>query len=398
MSAHTSVPSTSTLQSESPAGLHCVVDDFDHAQVPVRDRWLRLFDRSTRTRVHHHPDYAIASLPERGGPGWTVTCCDGDDPQGMAIMIPKHCRLGRQVLPGARSSRWGARLAGFGLLGSDDESVVDCLVETLAEQMRMRSIPVMEFEEIEEVSNLWRSLRRLSSQGFRFVPSSDFAPHHRIRLPNSPEEYWCTFKSKRRNALRKERERFGNYALERLTAAANIDRWLTDAKAISDKSWQSQRFGPRVSNNDDERRFLTFLATMGALRAYMLHREGEPVAFVMGHQWKGVYHYDEVGFDRNLVNLAPGKVLLQEILDDLLTFDRPDVFDFGLGDGGYKQFFANEQSRSATLWMFPPGSHAVWQVASIILRRTLGRQARAILERTGLYETLRRRLKDNAAD
>ncbi len=389
--------SAQPVQSVPEGGVRCIVEEFDHTRFPPRDTWLRLFERSRNSRVSHHPDYAQAVLPNIGDPGWIVTCLRGDEPLGMAIMIPKRCRLGRAVLPGARSSCEGVRLAGFGLLGAEEKSVVHQIVQTLTEQIHSRSIPVVEFEEIEEDSILWQELCDLTSAGFRLVPSTDFAAHHRIRLPMSADEYWKTFNSKRRNGLRKERERFGDYELRRVTDAGDVDEWLADAQFISQRSWQTQQFGQRIRNNEEERRFLTFLATMGALRSYTLYREGEPVAFVMGHQWNDIFHYDEVGFDRNLVKLAPGKVLLQEVLDDLMSHDRPDLFDFGLGDGGYKQFFANEQTRSATLWMFPPGMCSSWQIASMQLRKSVSRRARNLLERTGWYETLRRRIRDNAA-
>ena len=396
MSVFQSDSSVQPSQSAPPGGLRCVIEEFDRTQFTLRDRWLRLFEQSCNNRVSHHPDYAQAVFPDLGEPGWTITCLRDDEPLGMAIMIPKRCRLGRAILPGAQSSLNGVRLAGFGLLGAESEPVVRLIVQELAEQTLSRTIPVVEFEEIEEDSTLWRVLCELQESGFRFVPSSDFAAHHRIRLPQTAEAYWKTFNSKRRNGLRKERERFGNYTLRCVTDAGEIDEWLTDAQAISQRSWQSQQFGQRIRNSEEERSFLVFLASMGALRSYTLHLESEPVAFVMGHQWNNVFHYDEVGFDRNLVKLARGKVLLQEIIDDLMSHDRPEMFDFGLGDGGYKQFFANEQTRSATLWMFPPGTRSSWQIASIHLRKSISRLARSLLERTGWYETLRRKLRDSA--
>jgi CelD/BcsL family acetyltransferase involved in cellulose biosynthesis len=221
--------------------------------------------------------------------------------------------------------------------------------------------------------------------------------HHRIRLPASAEEYWGAFHSRHRYRLRKERKRIGAYTVRRYTQPDEVDDLLTAAHAVSQKSWQSHQLGLRIWNNDRERAQLTLLATLGALRSYVLFCEAQPAAFVLSHQWHGVYHYDELGFDRSLAQLNPGKVLLQEILTDLMTEDRPHTFDFGLGDADYKQFFGNEQSRSATIWMFPPGLRSAWQTASINASSRAGDLAREFLNKTGWYASLRRHVRDMAA-
>ncbi len=392
------VSSVTSAQSRKAERLTCVVDEFDQVQFPPRDRWLRLFERAPNSRVYHHPDYARVAFPDLGRPGWTVTCLEGDQPVGMLILIPKRCRHGRQVLPGAVSSQLGVRLAGFDGVGSEDPPVVDALVRALGAEVINRRIPCVEFEELQEASQLWQSLLTLKREGFGFPRDDAFDSHYRIRLPASADEFWGKFKSKHRYRLRKEREGLGNYRVKCFREASDVDDWLTQAHEISKKSWQSHQLGLRIRNDDAEREYLTFLATIGAFRSYILSHEDAATAFVMGHQWKGTFYYDEVGFDRHFVKLYPGKVLLQEIITELLTHDRPALFDFGLGDAEYKSFIANEHTRSATFCMFAPGFRNTWQISSMRLQARLSESARALLERTGWYESLRRRLRDNAAD
>lgn len=394
---HGSAPSTDlTRRSSAPDAVSCVVEEFDQCQFPPRDGWLQLFERASNSHVWHHPDYVRAAFPALGIPGWTVTCRRGSRPVSMAILIPKRCQFGRTLLPGAGSSLVGVRLSGFGFLGEDDPAIMDRLVDELAGEVLRRKIRVVEFENLEEHSDLWRSLQRLRSRGFRFAPTDAFDLHHRIRLPDSADAYWNSFHSRHRYKLRKERKRIGEYTVRRYTQASDVDDWLTVAHEISQKSWQSHQLGLRIRNNDEERAYLTFLATLGALRSYVLFMKDHPAAFVLSHQWNGVYHYDELGFDRSLSKHNPGKVLLQEILTDLMTENRPQIFDFGLGDADYKQFFANEQSRSATLWMFPPGMRSRWQAASIQGGRRAGRVARGLLEKLGWAAALRQKLRDRA--
>ncbi|MGD9855242.1 MAG: GNAT family N-acetyltransferase [Planctomycetaceae bacterium] len=397
MSLIVSVPSAHAVQSRQTDSLTCVVEEFDGARFPPRDPWLRLFEQASNSHVAHHPDAVRAAFPDVGIPGWTVTVRRGSEPAAMAILIPKRCRLGRPLLPGARSSLVGVRLAGLGFLGVDDGPVCDLLVRTIVQEVRSRRIRVVEFENVHEDSQLWKSLREVRPLGFRFAPADAFDVHHRIRFPASAEEYWNRFHARQRGRLRKERRRIGDYEVRRYTQASEAGDWLSAAHEISRKTWQSHQLGLRIHNNEQELEWLTFLATLGALRSYVLFVAGRPAAFVQSHQWNGVYHYDELGFDRNLAKQNPGKVLLQEILDDLLAHDCPQTFDFGLGDADYKRFFGNEQSRSATLWMFSPGAAGGWHSASINLRRKAGRAARQLWGKTGWYAALRRSLRDAAA-
>ncbi|MBX3438206.1 MAG: GNAT family N-acetyltransferase [Planctomycetaceae bacterium] len=402
MSPTQTAPNTSSFQpfqSSHREQLSCSVEEFDRERFPPRDTWLKLFEHASESHVSHHPDYVQAVFPDLGLPGWTITCRRGREPVSMAILIPKRCRLGRPLGRGAHSTIVGVRLGGFGFLSADasDVNATNALVETIAREVRARHIRVVEFENLPEDSLLWRSLQKLKSQGFSFAPGDAFAAHHRIRFPSTPEEYWSRFHSRQRYRLRKERKRIGAYEVRRCTELHQIDDWLTAAHEISQKTWQTRQLGLRIRNSDEERAYLTFLATLGALRSYVLYVEGRPAAFVQSQQWNGVYHYDELGFDRNLAKQNPGKVLLQEILDDLLTHNRPQTFDFGLGDADYKRFFANDESRSATLWMFPPGLQGWWQAMSINTSRRIGRWARDAIGGTRWYAALRQSRRDAAA-
>lgn len=391
-------PVQSTQLGYSDAGfrVRCRVETLAAGKAVNSAPWECLFERSPTARIHHHPDYAATVVADELPPAWTIGCSAAGRLSSMAILVPKRMTFGRQFLPGAASRMLGARLAGFGLLGDADLTQASDIVETLADEVDRRQIPVVEFEELEEQSALWQALQPLTQRGFRFVPSAGFDLHHRIRLPQSAEEYWSRFKSKSRATLRKKRTKLGDYTVRRFRLLSEVPAFLEAAHAVSLNTWQTHQLGLRVRANSAEARYLGFLAEQGAFRSYVLFREQQPVAFVLSHQWGGVYHYDELGFDRRLAELSPGNVLLQEIIDDLLTHDGPEVLDFGLGDADYKQFFGNEQSRSATVRMFSPGFRGWWQTSSLALRGSLAKTARAVAARAGVAAVLRRTLRDQA--
>ncbi len=98
-----------------------------------------------------------------------------------------------------------------------------------------------------------------------------------------------------------------------------------------------ERFGHPSLDLDS----LKDLARSGMLRAYLLACDSIPLAYVVGYQLQGVYQYAETAFSEEFSDRSPGIALLYMLLEDLHSFDRPDFFNFGTGDGYAKRLFAN---------------------------------------------------------
>jgi CelD/BcsL family acetyltransferase involved in cellulose biosynthesis len=65
------------------------------------------------------------------------------------------------------------------------------------------------------------------------------------------------------------------------------------------------------------------------------------VAFVLGFQYRGVFHYSDVAYDEEFAGLSPGSVLLFLLLEDLFGHCRPSILHFGIGEADYKRRFSN---------------------------------------------------------
>src|SRR5207253_9536540 len=97
--------------------------------------------------------------------------------------------------------------------------------------------------------------------------------------------------------------------------------FLEKAHEISKHSWQTKRLGIRINSTLEQRNFLEFLASQGALRSYVLEQNGRPLAFELGVQWQGCFVLEETGYDSSYSSYSPGTVLLFRILQDLIARD-----------------------------------------------------------------------------
>jgi CelD/BcsL family acetyltransferase involved in cellulose biosynthesis len=134
---------------------------------------------------------------------------------------------------------------------------------------------------------------------------------------------------------------------------------------------------------------LTILAREGLLRCYLWSANGEPIAFTVGNQDKGAFHYEEVGYMTAHAQFSPGQMMLVQMIDDLLTTNRPEWFDFGGGDADYKQVFANHESQSGTLWLWPPIWSNVATVNYIRGCRILRHSVRRVVVNSGFAQRAR---------
>ncbi len=117
----------------------------------------------------------------------------------------------------------------------------------------------------------------------------------------------------------------------------------------------------------------------------MLTCGGEPLAYVVGYQFQGVYEYAETAYVEDFGSLGPGTFLLYSILQELHKYDAPQFFNFGAGAGDLKRLFANRSSFDSAVLLFrrTPANrmrsmtHGAFRSALLLARRLLkGRRSR----------------------
>lgn len=209
-------------------------------------------------------------------------------------------------------------------------------------------------------------MRRSSAPDFLLVESVtarqvDESTSQRIHLGNIQktyiaelasdfETYWQRMTSKQRWRIKNDVRRFEERWAEawQIACFRNPDE-MEDLKRILDdihaKSWQGAAGGggpPSVA-------LLEALAARGWVRSYVLSVSGQPVAFILGYQRKGVYEYAATAYDAAWREYAPGIVLLNHMFKDLHGHDRPERVDFGFGYNDYKKTFGTTEDPRGVL-------------------------------------------------
>jgi len=334
------------------------IDSALHSHVSQRYwDWRRLYDADARAAPLRHPDCVLSEIehqPATQTPPVLIAAEQGGECIGIGALVPKW--VSSRQLGGLRIPlRWkGLRLAGGDWLRSGNSPADLPLVLTALNHVLAVGAGFLLVQDVEVGSPLEDALSRGVPATWSQFRHAGVQPHHRIQLPADKREYWSRFSGKTLSTMRRKLKKFGVTRLERITDISQVPRFLEIAHHISLNTWQTRQLGLRVRNDASELHLLSTLAQHGYLRCYLWFSNGEPVAFIVGNQDKGCFHYEEVGYATPFAKYSPGQTMLAQVIDDLIEFQRPEWFDFGGGDADYKQLFANHTSQSGTVWLFPP--------------------------------------------
>lgn len=178
-------------------------------------------------------------------------------------------------------------------------------------------------------------------------------PLYTIALPETFDAYLARFGSKKRYNLRRQvrvlEEQMPGLELVRVDAEEQVEEFVRQAQHIARRTWQHQAIGPLGIERADIALRLADLARRGLLRSYVLRSGGRALAFVLGYQGRGVFHYADIGHDAELSKFSPGTVLLVRLIEDLIVHDRPQTLNFGIGVSEYKRQFATEVREETSL-------------------------------------------------
>jgi CelD/BcsL family acetyltransferase involved in cellulose biosynthesis len=217
-----------------------------------------------------------------------------------------------------------------------------------------------------------------------------------IREPTDYARYWSSLSSRVRIELKRRTKRLeerchGSVLLRKYTRPEQMAEAHAQITKVWRKSWHAAVGGAVPL----QLTFMERLATQGWVRSYVLLAEGQPIAYLWGYQYRDKYYYDSIAFDADWGAHAPGKVLNNLMLADLLGADSPRLLDFGSGYNRYKEELGTHAEERAQVWVpFTWNGRAI--AAALGLAERLGTLGRETARRQGLYQWLRRRSRQAA--
>jgi CelD/BcsL family acetyltransferase involved in cellulose biosynthesis len=205
--------------------------------------------------------------------------------------------------------------------------------------------------------DMLNNAKALSPHHLRWTSSPAQPLLFRVLEPGS-EGFKLDLSQRRKRHLRQGARALSKLAsasltIDRIDAPDQVDSFCTAAADIIGKSWQRRIPIAQAYAALQNEQFLKKLAERGLLRSYVLRAGDHTCAFVLGYQYRGIFHYSDVAYDEDLAYASPGILLLQFLVQDLASWNPPRMVNFGIGEDIYKRIFCNSQIASGSICFLP---------------------------------------------
>jgi hypothetical protein len=184
----------------------------------------------------------------------------------------------------------------------------------------------------------------------RLVPDGDFDTYLQSRSKSTRHTF--------RYSIRRLREHCGgDVALEVFDTPETTDEFVRVAAQIAARTYQQQRLGLGIRNEDAVRTRLRTAAERGWMKSFILRCRGEPVAYIEGYQAAGTYFAYQIGFIPDWEKWSVGTVCQLEAIRHLIDVApvRPHTIDYFEGDSEFKRRLSNVTTSETSLWILKRG-------------------------------------------
>lgn len=341
-----------------------------------------------------HPEVVLADPHITGQPPLVYVHSGGEHPpshfSSLAVLAAKDVQV--RAVPGLQNlfSLRGYRVLDDRLIGDNNAESLEAFVRSLIDLTRSGQAECVLIQDLDVEAPLRNAILKAAQRRDVTVwlpaePSS----HWWIQFPRPAEDYWKQFSKKTRYNFRYRAKRL-EHTLTCIRQPGQVASFLEKAELLSRHTWQYHRLKVGVESGQENRQFWERIASLGAMRSYLLEQNGRPLAYALGLQWKGCFKYEKTGYDPAYAACSPGNVLLYRVLEDLIAQDTPSLFDFGYGHSEYKEIFSNHQTRSGPIALVRRGLRPSTVMALGRAHCWLGQSSRTLLQRLGILRHLRR--------
>ena len=179
-----------------------------------------------------------------------------------------------------------------------------------------------------------------------------------LALPGSFEEFLASRSGKIRFGIRYDTKKLLASFGEELTVAVlregpDHERLVRELEAVARTTYQ-RKAGTGFADTPEQRALARVGLERGWLRAYVLYRSGEPIAFWLCATHRGVILLKTTGFDPAYLRERVGIYLLMRVIEDACADPSLHTLDFGPGDADYKRHFSSDARRERNLALFAP--------------------------------------------
>jgi len=222
---------------------------------------------------------------------------------------------------------------------------------------------------------------------------------HSIDFPDNWDSYLSSMSKKRRYNLKRnikvlEKEFGDKVFFKSYEKIEDVLVFLSHLDEIYSNTWQAKTLGAKKRSGSVNHILDDVMAKSGCFLGYILFIDNKAVAFIRGYLHKGLYYFEEIGFDMAWSKYNVGNALNMMMLENLMSQSvQANNLDFGYGDNIYKQVLGNRKVFAINAYLYKRFSKASLIVFLIRTSNKVYSIIKINIEKFGLTEKVRRLIK-----
>lgn len=366
------------------------------ARSPLADRMSLLDDPRWLAALADNPDKSVRSYALRSDAG--LVGCVGFlvHPSTVRLALGEFALFSRPV-----RRLWGLAAPNIvpGVMHREESSVIGALLETIRSDIDSGEVIFLEAVVEGSASMELFGGPQGKRHGFHVLQNGQLYQHRSARLGGSFDAYLAQLGAKTRADLRSTRKKFiahvkQDYRTRCFHAPDELEDFVTDAMAVSRKTYQVRQLDAGLQDHDALVRRYQATAALGWFRSYILYAQGVPIAFQVGHLYRGRYHAQEIGYDPEWARQHVGIFLHTEVITDLAECgEKVEWFDFGIGDTQHKQRLSTETVKGGYFYLIPDTWRGNAVAAALRCSNAASSAVGAALDRLGMRARVRKLLR-----
>ncbi len=363
----------------------------------IRQEWRELQQSESHGAVHADIDWYRMSVEA------------SEEPRSPLILVFRRESKLVGIIAGFRHTRvfhlkigylrlWRINLPGLSVsyqcvFAEHDEALLSIMAETLLKQFSDTSLHFIYANALPMDNPFFRVLNRLKScHGYRLTYPPE--PHMMIRLAPTLEEIIARRGGQVRSSLKRilkkgDPLRGGPAGQVRIFKHPDeIETYFSQAEAVARKTYQ-RALGVGFKDSRSHRQQVQLAARKGWFHGYVLYHEGDPIAFQEDYVY-GMHCFNPyIGYDPKHRSMNPGTLLMLRSWEELIKNTRAEVYDFGLGDGVYKERYADICVLESEVLFFRRETRYGLLRALLAINVRTDRAIRRWLDRLGLRDQIK---------
>ena len=284
-----------------------------------------------------------------------------------------------------------------GVLGSFDGEVAREVSKHLDGLFADGTVDVVFFNHISAEMPVYGAVREMAGF-FRLSHLAVKEPRWIMTMPESMDAFYGAMSTVTRRSMRRAVKSIEKEYPERVEhvvfeGGERLDAIMAEMHSVSVKTYQ-HAMGVGFVDTPAERQRYRDAAALGWLRVHLLRVDGECIAFDAALEYKGSYFLIAAGYDPALRNLAPGKVLVQMVINYLCNNRAVERLDFGFGDADYKRVYCDSSIAESQVYLFAPRVRTILLNMARTAALGIGRLCTLATERIGSIGRIKRAWRD----